>query len=69
MIPDRTVRWRCLDPLCEWSAVTTITLAGEPPPRCICGSTAQKIEHAPVNYLDFLRGEPFCGNALVPTEQ
>jgi hypothetical protein len=69
MTSEHTIRWRCLDPLCEWSAVITITLAGEPAPRCIYGSTAQKNEHAPASYLDFLRGEPFCGDALVPKEQ
>jgi len=59
MTPERTVRWRCLNPLCEWSAVTTVTPTGEPAPRCMCGGTTQRVERFPATYLDFLRGEPF----------
>jgi len=70
MSSERTVRWRCLNPLCDWSAVATITLAGEQPaPRCVCGSTTQEIEHTPATYLDFLRGEPFHASASVPEEE
>jgi hypothetical protein len=68
MTPEHTVRWRCLDPLCEWPVVTTITPA-EPPPRCTCGSTTQRIEQFPVTYLDFLRSEPFATIQPVAEEE
>ena len=59
MTHDETVKWYCINSDCQWSMVTTITLPGEPAPRCVCGELMQRVQTSRASsYLDFLRREP-----------